>query len=557
MKQLGTVFIISITMAIVGCHNSQNNTTPGTPSPVPIVSPESEVQVESADVVSKAVRLKTNGVMMEQSVASYGLPSVNTPPPLEVNTEKYQAYDENRVKLVAEQPISTFSIDVDTAAYSNIRRMLDREGRLPPKDAVRVEELINYFSYDYDKPESLSRPFSVTTELAPSPWNSNRVLMQIGLRGYEPVHETRPDANLVFLIDVSGSMGAPDKLPLLKRSLGLLVRQMTENDRIALVVYAGAAGLVLDSTPASQQHKIIAAMDRLNAGGSTNGGAGLELAYQVAQDHFIEDGINRVIIASDGDMNVGVADHNSLVSMIENKRKTGIALTTLGFGSGNYNYALMEQIADHGNGNAAYIDSIREAQKVLVTEMNSTLLTIAKDVKIQIEFNPDRVAEYRLIGYENRLLNEEDFKNDKVDAGDIGAGHTVTALYELTLSDSEDRWLSESRYSDSETSTSGLDKELGFVRVRFKQPDAEVSEEISRGILMDEIKKEVGMASDDFRFAAAVASFGETLRGGKYTGQWASHDIIRLAQSARGQDTHGYRGDFLGMVQLANTLGMP
>ena len=555
MKQLGTVFVISISLALVGCYNSQNETTGVTPPPE--VSVQGKPQVELANMRNKAVAMQADGVMMEQSVPSYAQPLVNMAAPLEVNTEKYQAFDENRVKSVAEQPVSTFSIDVDTAAYSNVRRMLDREGRLPPKDAVRVEEMINYFSYDYVKPKSVDQPFSVTTELAPSPWNKHRVLMQIGLKGYEPIHETRPDANLVFLIDVSGSMGSPDKLPLVKRSLALLVKRMTENDRIALVVYAGAAGLVLDSTSGRDKHKIIAAMDKLHAGGSTNGGAGLELAYRVAQNHFIEGGINRVIIASDGDMNVGIADHNALVSMIENKRKTGIALTTLGFGSGNYNYALMEQIADHGNGNAAYIDSIREAQKVLVNEMNSTLLTIAKDVKIQVEFNPNHVAEYRLIGYENRLLNEEDFKNDKVDAGDIGAGHTVTALYELTLADSEDRWLSESRYGDGEKSASKLDEELGFVRLRFKQPDATTSEEVNHGILIDEVKKEVASASDDFRFAAAVASFGETLRGGKYTEQWTGRDIIRLAQSARGEDPHGYRGDFLSMVQLAQTLGMP
>ena len=358
------------------------------------------------------------------------------------DSENYLSFQENHVMSVAEQSVSTFSIDVDTAAYSNIRRMLVREGRMPPADAVKLEEMINYFNYQYEKPASVEQPFSVQVEMATAPWNKNRQLLQIGLKGFEPALDKRPAANLVFLVDVSGSMHSADKLGLVKRALQMLVNQMNEQDRIALVVYAGAAGEVLASTSGDQKSKIMRAIESLDAGGSTNGGAGLELAYQIAEENRIEGGINRVLIASDGDMNVGITDLSDLKALIKQRRQSGIALTTLGFGSGNYNYALMEQLADVGDGNAVYIDSLLEAKKVLVEEMQGTLLTIAKDVKIQIEFNPNVVAEYRLLGYENRLLAREDFTNDKVDAGDIGAGHTVTALYEIALVDNTDLRLS-------------------------------------------------------------------------------------------------------------------
>jgi len=475
-----------------------------------------------------------------------------------VDRDKYIHFEDNPVKQVSRDPLSTFSIDVDTASYSNIRRMLETEGRLPPMDAVKVEEMINYFDYQYPVPDSLDVPFSVTTEVARSPWNADRHLLQIGLKGYAPGLAERPVANLVFLIDVSGSMMDHNKLPLVKRSLRLLVNQMNEDDRIALVVYAGAAGLVLESTPASEKLKILGAIDRLQAGGSTNGGAGLQLAYQVAAENMIDGGINRVIIASDGDMNVGMADHESLKSMIERKRKSGIALTTLGFGAGNYNYALMEQLADVGNGNAAYIDSIKEAQKVLVNEMQSTLLTIAKDVKIQIEFNPDVISHYRLIGYENRVLHNEDFRNDKVDAGDIGAGHTVTAFYEVTLVGSEDNIISDLRYSKNQNKeiVSALTDELAFVRLRFKQPNSEQSQEIAQPVLAQSIQNSMDTASDNMRFAASVAGFGQILRGGKFTGDWELADVEGLAQSARGIDQYGYRSDFIRMVQLAKNLGL-
>lgn len=476
----------------------------------------------------------------------------------ETDREQYMHYDDNGVNVVQENPVSTFSVDVDTASYSNVRRMLMQEGRLPPRDAVRIEELVNYFSYDYPRSKSADQPFSVSMEMAPAPWDHRKHLLQVGLKGYEPDTERRPAANLVFLVDVSGSMQAPNKLELVKRSLKLLVGEMRDDDRIALVVYAGAAGVVLDSTPANQRRRIGRAIDALSAGGSTNGGAGIRLAYDIAAEHYIDDGINRVLIASDGDMNVGTVDMESLKDLVKVRRQAGVSLTTLGFGTGNYNYALMEQLADVGNGNAAYIDGIREAQKVLVDQMQSTLMTIAQDVKIQIEFNPSLVSEYRLIGYENRMLNREDFRNDKVDAGDIGAGHTVTALYEVVLTGSGAERVPALRYQqqpdDYDQRTSGADDEIAFVRLRYKQPGSQTSSESGQAILASMIPNTISRASDNLRFSAAVAGFGQLLRGGRFTNRWDYVDAIELARGARGDDRHGYRSEFVSMVQLADAI---
>ena len=358
--------------------------------------------------------------------ASSVLPTYQQP----TNTERYQHVDDNPVHLVADQPISTFSIDVDTGAYANVRRFLNA-GQLPPQDAVRVEEMLNYFDYRYAPPASRDVPFRVATEVAPAPWNPQALLMKIGIKGFEVAAAERPPANLVFLIDVSGSMQSPDKLPLLKNAFRLLTDQLTARDRVSMVVYAGSSGVVLEPTAGDQKHKIREAIDRLEAGGSTNGAEGIERAYQLAHDAQIKGGINRVVLATDGDFNVGVVNFEALVDMAERQRAGGVALTTLGFGTGNYNDQLLEQLADAGNGNYAYVDTLSEARKVLVTELSSTLFTIAKDVKIQVEFNPAAVLEYRLIGYENRMLAREDFNNDKVDAGEIGAGHRITALYEV------------------------------------------------------------------------------------------------------------------------------
>lgn len=469
--------------------------------------------------------------------------------------EHYLAFEQNGVKRSVEQPVSTFSIDVDTAAYSNIRRMLQQEGRLPPAHAVRIEEMINYFDYDYPQPDK-SHPFSVSTELAQSPWHAERQLLQIGIKAFEPEAEQRPAANLVFLVDVSGSMQAPNKLALVKKSLRLLTRQMNDDDRIALVAYAGAAGLVLPSTPANKRSSILQAIENLSAGGSTNGSAGIVLAYEQARQHYLKDGINRVIIASDGDLNVGTVDLDALKDLIAEKRKSGISLTTLGFGAGNYNYALMEQLADNGNGNAAYIDNLAEAQKVLVQQMNATLLTVASDVKVQIEFNPKHIAEYRLIGYENRMLQREDFSNDQVDAGDIGAGHTVTALYEITPTDASHRQIADLRYQQAanERQDAGSNAEWAYVKLRYKRPGEARSIEIQQAIRPLNDTPALADASDNLRFAASVAGFGSLLSGGRYSSDWTFDDALELARGARSKDLHGYRGEFIRLVELAQSF---
>lgn len=470
-------------------------------------------------------------------------------PPVQ-STERYSQISENPVKLVAENPVSTFSIDVDTGSYSNIRRMLNH-GQLPPSDAVRVEELINYFPYDYALPTG-KRPFAVHTEMAPAPWNNQRVLLSIGIKGQDVAKQNLPPANLVFLVDVSGSMNSPDKLPLLQSSLKLLVNEMRAQDRIALVTYASGTQVILPSTAGSEKATISAAIDSLRAGGSTAGASGLQLAYSAAQQGFIKNGINRILLATDGDFNVGVSDTAQLKSMIEEKRKSGISLSTLGFGTGNYNEAMMEQIADVGDGAYSYIDNLMEGHKVLVNEMTSTLATIARDVKVQIEFNPAVVKEYRQIGYENRQLNREDFNNDKVDAGDIGAGHTVTALYELTLVGSQGS-IDPLRYKKAAKAHDALDGELGFLRLRYKPLQANTSELIEVPLQRSAIKS-FPAASNEFRFATAVAGYGQLLRGGKYTGNWSYADARQLAAGSLGKDSFGYRGEFLRMIDLTQTL---
>lgn len=466
------------------------------------------------------------------------------------DTERYQHQQDNPVRLVVEHPVSTFSIDVDTGAYANVRRFLN-EGRLPPQDAVRVEELINYFDYDYAPPANRETPFRVSTELAPAPWNSNALLLSVGIKGFEIQAEQRPAANLVFLIDVSGSMDSPDKLPLLKKAFRLLTEQLTARDRVSMVVYAGSSGVVLEPTPGDQKYRIHEALERLSAGGSTNGASGIERAYQLAHATFVKGGINRVILATDGDFNVGTVDFESLVDMAERQRSTGVALTTLGFGTGNYNDQLMERLADAGNGNYAYIDTLSEARKVLVSELSSTLFTIAKDVKIQVEFNPAEVLEYRLIGYENRMLAREDFNNDKVDAGEIGAGHRVTALYEVVPVGSKGS-VDPLRYAAPAPKAAG-NGELANVKLRYKMPNAEISQLLEYPIRKSSIVA-ANKLSADFRFAASVAAFGQLLRGGKYTGDFSYADVTKLAKGALAEDRDGYRREFVSLVELARTL---
>lgn len=465
--------------------------------------------------------------------------------------EQYGTIIENPIKLVAEAPVSTFSIDVDTGSYSNVRRMLN-EGRLPPSDAVRVEEMINYFPYAYALPKG-DAPFAVHTEMAPAPWNTNKTLLRIGIKGQDIAKASLPPANLVFLVDVSGSMESAERLPLLKSSLKFLVNQLRPQDRVSLVTYASGTQVVLEPTSGAQKSRIIAALDNLRAGGSTSGAAGINLAYSMAEQSFIKGGINRIFLATDGDFNVGITNFDQLKNMVEEKRKNGVSLSTLGFGVGNYNEKLMEQIADAGNGNYSYIDTLNEGQKVLVDEMTSTLATIAKDVKIQIEFNPNVVSEYRLIGYENRMLQREDFNNDKVDAGEVGAGHTVTAIYELTLKGKAGS-VDPLRYGEEKASASSKSGELAFLRLRYKAPDGDVSKLIEWPLQRQDAKASFAQASSEFRFATAVAAFGQTLRGGKHTGSMSYDDIAKIAAESRGADTFGFRGEFLRLLHLAKTL---
>ena len=471
-------------------------------------------------------------------------------PPVQVATdpgrEQYEGKEVSPVHLAREEPVSTFSVDVDTGAYANARRFL-AQGQLPPARAVRTEEMINYFRYDYARPAARDVPFSVTTDLAVTPWNPATRLLRVGLRGYDLPRNGRPPANLVFLVDVSGSMNAPDKLPLLKSALAGLAGELGKQDKVSIVVYAGAAGLVLE--PTNDTRKIRDALDRLQAGGSTAGAAGLQLAYNIARDNFIEGGVNRILIGTDGDFNVGVTKHDDLIAMIEKERDNGITLTTLGFGQGNYNEALMEQIADHGNGNYAYIDSALEAKKVLGEQMSSTLFTIAKDVKIQVEFNPVQVSQYRLLGYENRALREQDFDNDKVDAGDIGAGHQVTAIYEIVPAGAKG-WIAPRRYDDPLPAAARQAGELAFVKLRYKLPDGKVSKLIERAVPARLMASAV-RPSGDFAFAAAVAAFGQSLRGDDLLGGFTPAQIRQLAGS---QDDY-WRQEFVKLVDVADSLG--
>ncbi len=476
-------------------------------------------------------------------------------PQPDFNREGYNPIQENPFLRVGPNPLSTFSIDVDAASYSNMRRFING-GQLPPKDAVRLEELINYFSYDYPNPKG-KRPFSITTEVSQTPWNPKHQLVHIGLQGKQIATKKLPPNNLVFLLDVSGSMNSANKLPLVKSAMKLLVEQLREQDKVTIAVYAGAAGLVLPPTAGNEKATILNAIDRLQAGGSTAGGAGMKLAYKRAQENFLSKGNNRVILATDGDFNVGPSSDAELVRMIEKKRQQGVFLSVLGFGTGNYQDAKMEQLADKGNGNYAYIDTIREARKVLVNEMGATLLTIAKDVKLQVEFNPAKVQAYRLIGYENRLLRDEDFHDDTKDAGELGAGHTVTALYEvIPVGVESDVPLPETgslRYQQTQVNATAYDSdELMQVQLRYKRPDRDKSKLISqpvvdRGVALED-------ASDNFKFSAAVAGFGLLLRDSQYKGEASFEQVLRLAQQSKGKDTNGYRAEFIQLVRNSQKL---
>ena len=464
--------------------------------------------------------------------------------------ERYARIDENPFLETSRAPLSTFSIDVDTASYANVRRYLN-DGQLPPKDAVRIEELVNYFEYDYPQPIG-DAPFSVMTEAAIAPWNRQHKIVSIGLQGKKVELEDAPPSNLVFLVDVSGSMNTPDRLPLVKQGLKYLANQLSAKDRVAIVVYAGTSGLVLNST--NNRGEILNAIENLEAGGSTNGGQGIQLAYRVALDNFIQDGNNRVVLATDGDFNVGVTSDNELVGLIEQKRQTGIFLSVLGFGTGNTNDSMMEKLADKGNGNYAYIDSQTEARKALGEQVAGMLYTIAKDVKIQVEFNPVRVAGYRLIGYENRLLANRDLNDDKKDAGEIGAGHSVTALYEIVPAGQviENDGVDDLRYSKVEPSDTRFNDELLTVKLRYKEPNDEQSKLLTQGLL--DRGNSIENASDNLRFASAVAQFGMLLRDSRYKGSASFGNVSGLINNSLGNDLKSYRSDFLNLVGKANRL---
>jgi len=511
-----------------------------------------EIAVEADAIYSRADRSKA----AESYTSLQAVGGVNysyDPLVPDFNTEGYSTIHENGYKDVLNQPLSTFSIDVDRASYSNVRRFINM-GQLPPVDAVRIEEMINYFSYKYPEPKG-EHPFTVYTELSVCPWNSKHQLLHVGLKGKSMDKSELPPSNLVFLIDVSGSMSDANKLPLLKSAFQMLVKELRTEDHVAIVVYAGAAGLVLESTPGSEKEKILAAIERLQSGGSTAGGAGLLLAYKTAEENFTEGGNNRIILATDGDFNTGVSSNAEMERIIEKEREKGIFITVLGFGMGNYKDDKMEIIADKGNGNYSYIDNIQEARKTMVSEFAGTLFTIAKDVKFQLEFNPARVKAYRLIGYENRLLNNEDFNDDKKDAGEMGAGHTVTALYELIPAGSKEdagnidplRYQANTLPVEPDPNT-----ELLTVKLRYKQPDGLTStlyENPVKGKVM-----ELSATSEEFRFSAAVAEFGMLLRDSEFKSEASSEQVVQIAQGARGSDEEGYRAEFIKLVKTADAL---
>ena len=571
MKTNKTLIALTIgTLFISGCSNQESETTIAK-------QPENEKQAqttienkEAAEVEkitvtgSRLADVQTNGGVVEYMKASQpqvlmAAPAMRKriapPPPPEYftqpqNQDNYLPSDSNGVLQAATTPLSTFSVDVDTGSYANVRSYLSM-GQKPPKDAIREEAFINYFDYNYRVPEDKSQPFATYTELAPAPWSDERHILRIGLQGYDlPVSERKP-SNLVFLVDVSGSMHDKNKLPLLVQSLTMMVKQLSASDTVSLVTYAGNTELVLSPTKGNEKQTIIDALQKLQAGGGTHGESGIKMAYQAARKAFIKGGVNRIILATDGDFNVGTTNIDALKEMIAEKRKQGISLTTLGFGRGNYNDAMMEQLANIGDGNHAYIDILHEAQKVLLRQMSGTLQSIANDVKIQLEFNPAEVKEYRLIGYQNRLLKDEDFNNDNVDAGEIGAGHTVTALYELTLAGNKGQ-VDALRYQQKQVVSSN--DELLQVKIRYKLPGETESKLISQVINKQQVLNDFDSASLDFKFATSVAAFAQKLKQSQYLGIMNYHDIATIARANRGDDPFNYRGEFVNLVELASAL---
>lgn len=545
MKKVIMIIALMIIVAMVGCNTTGRQ-------------PDAQSQKEKQKSESKSVPhpIKMETVAKRANLPPMGMAEVGYAPTEsreDFNTEEYGKIDENQFKHTGQHPLSTFSIDVDTASYSNVRRFINGS-RLPPKDAVRVEEMINYFSYHYPGPEG-KHPFSIFTEVSDCPWNKEHKLVHIGLQGKRLNYDKLKPSNLVFLVDSSGSMNSHNKLPLLQKSLAMLLDKLDDRDSVAIVAYAGSAGLVLPSTPATKKEQIRDALMRLQAGGSTAGGAGIKQAYDVAKEHLIKDGNNRVILCTDGDFNVGVSSTSELVRLIEEKRKDDIYLTICGFGMGNYKDSRMEDITNAGNGNYFYIDSVREAEKVFVKEMRANLFTIAKDVKIQVEFNPTKVKGYRLVGYENRLLANEDFNDDKKDAGELGAGHTVTALYEIIPAGSKEEVRTTGKLKYQRTvinEDAASSPEMLTVKLRYKPPKEETSKLLEVAVRDKNIPLE--KTSEAFRFSSSVAGFGMLLRDSKFKGDLTYKKIISMAKSSMGRDEDGYRSEFIRLVENSAML---
>lgn len=548
MKIKIAVLAVAMLCFAVACDTKSGNSSSNKKIEVyELKSPASDSQSKPAAPSTEDEQFSTVDIKQDKEVkdgiADQGM----------LNTEDYDNIIENKFLAATKNPLSTFSIDVDEAAYSNVRRYLEN-GSMPPAGAVRIEEMINYFDYVYPKPVN-DEPFTVNTEISECPWSPQHKLVHIGLQGKEIPVDNLPASNLVFLIDVSGSMDEPNKLPLVKASINMLVDQLREKDKVAIVVYAGNAGLVLPSTNGTNKTKIKEAIDNLEAGGSTAGGEGIKLAYKTANENFIKGGNNRIILATDGDFNVGASSDDELVRMIEQERKSGVFLSVLGYGMGNYKDNKMQQLADKGNGNHSYIDNINEARKVLVSEFGSTLFTIAKDVKIQIEFNPAKVQAYRLVGYENRILAAEDFNDDAKDAGELGSGHTVTALYEIIpvgVKDDFTKSVDPLKYQSNDRKIVSNTDEIMTIKLRYKKPDEDVSKLITHPVLDN--NTELVKTSDNFRFSAAVAEFGLMLRSSEYKQQSSYNQVISLAKSSKGTDDNGYRAEFIKLVQSATLL---
>lgn len=524
----------------------------GSATPLPLRAGERAAAAELA--VIEALRLSTgqmSGLASEQLSAQYMPPHASRT----ASGGRFIAHAANATKNVTSEPVSTFSIDVDTASYAFARRSI-QNGVRPDPDSVRVEEMVNYFPYDWQSPQSSEEPFRPSVTVVPTPWNPDTKLLHIGLRGYDVPAEQRP-SNLVFLIDISGSMAAPDRLPLLKSAFRMLVEKLKPTDTVSIVTYAGQSGVALEATPASEKERILAAIDDLQPNGGTNGADGIRTAYRLAEESFVKDGVNRIFLATDGDFNVGASADGPLQDMVEEKRKSGVFLSVLGFGIGNYNDGLMQTLAQNGNGVAAYIDTLSEAQKVLSEEATASIFPIAKDVKIQVEFNPATVAQYRLIGYETRALATEDFDNDKVDAGEIGSGHRVTAIYEIVPKGSPADNSSELRYaSPSEAATPMPETagELAFLKIRYKKPDGDRSDIITRPVRFDEALDDIDAATQDVKFSIAVAAFGQKLKREPRLDDYAWGDVAALAREGRGEDRFGYRSEFLRMLEIVGSL---